>query len=206
MKSEDYVLDVSSFIFPVRKREIFRREKPLILEIGFGEGEFLINTARSDIERNYLGIEIKAGRFRKAVRDAARLPLNNIKFVHIEASIALRQVFEKNIFDSIVINFPDPWPKKKHSKHRVFNSEFIDCMANALAAGGRAAIKTDRIEYIEQIACEFEKSGLFRSLYPPPRFVEADRGELETKFEKQFRKDSQKIFSAVFLNSSVRKI
>ncbi len=200
MKFEDCVLDVSSSTFPVNKRRIFSGEKPLILEIGFGEGEFLINAARSNEEKNYLGIEIKAGRFRKAVRTAMNLSLDNIKFVHIEASIALKQVFEKRTFDSILINFPDPWPKRRHSKHRVFNSEFIGCMANALVVGGKVSIKTDQLEYVKQIVRVFEQSGLFRSLYPTLGFVEVEKGKFETKFEKQFRKASQKIFRAVFLN------
>jgi len=98
------------------------------------------------------------------------------------------------------VNFPDPWPKKKHSKHRIFNREFISCLAKVLTRSGKTVIKTDQLSYIEQIVSEFKRSRLFRPVYPPPGFVEAQRGETETKFEKHFREASQKIFSAVFLN------
>lgn len=188
------------FSLPIGKKDIFCDEKPLILEIGFGEGEFLINAAQCDASRNYLGIEIKRGRFRKAVRAAEELSLENLKFLHVEAEIALRQVFRERIFDLVLVNFPDPWPKKKHSKHRIFNREFISCLAKVLTRSGKTVIKTDQLSYIEQIVSEFKRSRLFRPVYPPPGFVEAQRGETETKFEKHFREASQKIFSAVFLN------
>ena len=200
MKLNDPALDISLFSLPIGKKDIFRNEKPLVLEIGFGEGEFLINAAQSDGSRNYLGLEIKRGRFRKAVRAAEALSLENLKFLHIEAEIALRQVFRERMFDLVLINFPDPWPKKKHSKHRMFNQKFISCLAKVLTGDGRTAIKTDQSSYIEQIVSEFKRSRLFRSAYPPPGFIEAQTGETETKFEKHFRKASQKIFSADFLN------
>lgn len=188
------------FSLPIGKKDIFCDEKPLVLEIGFGEGEFLIDAAQCDASRNYLGIEIKRGRFRKAVRAAEKLSLQNLKFLHIEAEIALRQVFRERMFDLVLVNFPDPWPKKRHSKHRMFNREFISCLAKVLTKSGKTIIKTDQLSYIEQIVSEFKRSRLFLPAHPPPGFVEARRGEKETKFEKHFRETSQEIFSAVFLN------
>lgn len=200
MKLTDSAVDISLFSFPLGKEDIFCDQKPLVLEIGFGEGEFLINAARRDGSRNYLGLEIKGGRFRKAVRAAEKLSLENLKFVHIEAEIALRQVFRERIFDLVLVNFPDPWPKKKHSKHRMFNREFMGCLAKVLTWGGKTVIKTDQLSYIEQIVSEFERSGLFSLAHPPPGFIEAQREKTETKFERHFREASQKIFSAAFLN------
>ena len=200
MNLTDSAVDISLFSFPITKEDIFGNRNPLVLEIGFGEGEFLIDAARCDRSRNYLGLEIKGGRFRKAVRAAEKLSLENLRFIHVEAEIALRQIFREKTFDLVLVNFPDPWPKKKHSKHRMFNREFIGCLAKVLAGGGRTVIKTDQLSYIEQIVSEFKRSGLFRPAYPPPGFIEAQTGETETKFEKHFREASQEIFSAVFLN------
>jgi tRNA (guanine-N7-)-methyltransferase len=202
MKLTDPTVDISLFSLPIGKKDIFCNRKPLVLEIGFGEGEFLINAAQCDASRNYFGLEIKRGRFRKAVRAAEKLSLENLKFLHIEAEIALRQVFRERMFDLVLVNFPDPWPKKRHSKHRMFNREFISCLAKVLTKNGRTVIKTDQLSYIEQIVSEFQRSRLFRPVHPPPGFVEARRGETETKFEKHFRETSQEIFSAVFLNLS----
>lgn len=200
MKLINPAVDISLLSLPIGKKDIFCDEKPLVLEIGFGEGEFLINAAQCDTSRNYLGLEIKRGRFRKAVRAAEDLSLENLKFLHIEAEIALKQVFRERMFDLALVNFPDPWPKKRHSKHRMFNREFISRLAKVLTAGGKTVIKTDQLSYIEQIVSEFRKSRLFRPENPPPGFVKARRGETETKFEKHFREASQEIFSAVFLN------
>ena len=200
MNLTDSAVDISLFSFPIGKEDIFRNQNPLVLEIGFGEGEFLINAAQCDRNKNYLGLEIKGGRFRKAVRAAEKLSLENLRFVHVEAEIALRQIFRERMFDLVLVNFPDPWPKKKHSKHRMFNREFIGCLAKVLTGSGKTVIKTDQLSYIEQIVSEFERSGLFRPVYPLPGFIEARRGETETKFEKHFREASQKVFSAIFLN------
>ncbi len=200
MKLINPAVDISLLSLPIGKKDIFCDEKPLVLEIGFGEGEFLINAAQCDTSRNYLGLEIKRGRFRKAVRAAEDLSLENLKFLHIEAEIALKQVFRERMFDLALVNFPDPWPKKRHSKHRMFNREFISRLAKVLTASGKTVIKTDQLSYIEQIVSEFRKSRLFRPEHPPPGFVKARRGETETKFEKHFREASQEIFSAVFLN------
>ena len=200
MNFTDSAVDISLFSFPITKEDIFGNRNPLVLEIGFGEGEFLIDAAQCDRSRNYLGLEIKGGRFRKAVRAAEKLSLENLRFIHVEAEIALRQVFGEKMFDLVLVNFPDPWPKKKHSKHRMFNREFIGCLAKVLMGGGSTVIKTDQLSYIKQIVSEFEKSGLFRPAYPAPGFIEARAGEAKTKFEKHFREASQKIFSAVFLN------
>lgn len=200
MKLTDPAVDISLFSLPIGKEDIFCDEKPLILEIGFGEGEFLISAAQCDASRNYLGLEIKRGRFRKAVRTAKDLSLENLKFLHIEAEIALRQVFRERMFDLVLVNFPDPWPKKRHSKHRMFNREFISCLAKVLMRSGKTIVKTDQLSYIEQIVSEFRRSGLFRPAYPSPGFVKAQREETQTKFEKHFREASQEIFSTVFLN------
>jgi len=200
MKLTDCVVDISRFSFPIGKKDIFHSEKPLVLEIGFGEGEFLINAALGDKNRNYVGFEVKGGKFLKAVRETEKLSLENLKFVHVEAEIALRQVFRERMFDLVLVNFPDPWPKKKHSKHRMFNREFIYCLAKALKKSGKIIIKTDQITYIEQIVCEFKRSRLFRLACPPPGFTEAQKEEIETKFEKHFREDSKKRFCAIFLN------
>ena len=199
MNLTNSAVDISLFSFPITREDIFGNRNPLVLEIGFGEGEFLIDAAQCDRSRNYLGLEIKGGRFRKAVRAAEKLSLENLRFVHVEAEIALRQVFREKMFDLVLVKFPDPWPNKKHSKHRMFNREFIGCLAKVLMGSGRAVIKTDQLSYIKQIVSEFERSGLFRPAYPSPGFIEARTGETETKFENHFREASQKIFSAIFL-------
>ncbi|NIS09439.1 MAG: tRNA (guanosine(46)-N7)-methyltransferase TrmB, partial [Candidatus Dadabacteria bacterium] len=64
----------------------------------------------------FVGLEIKKNRFKKAISHAGRLGLKNIRFMHLDASIDLLQVFEKGSFSKVYINFPDPWPKLRHQK------------------------------------------------------------------------------------------
>lgn len=193
-------LDLSEYAFPVGGKDVFNNEKPVTLEIGFGEGEFLIDQARSDATRNYLGLEIKAGRFRKAVRAAEKLGLENLKFAHMEAQMAAKQIFAENMFELVVVNFPDPWPKRRHLKHRMFGPRFIEALSRVLEKNARAVIRTDHLEYIEKTAEEFASSGLFRSVHSPPGFAEDPVPRARTKFEKMFREDSQEIYAAAFVN------
>ena len=200
MNPRGAALDLSEHTFPVGGKDVFGDQKPVALEIGFGEGEFLMDEARADGTRNYLGVEIKAGRFRKAVRAAEKLGLENLKFAHVEAEAAVRQIFAENMFDLVIVNFPDPWPKKRHSKHRMFGPRFIEALSRVLAKNARAVIRTDHLDYMKNTAEEFASSGLFRPVHSPPGFTEDSCPRARTRFERMFREDSRKIYSAAFVN------
>ena len=200
MKSSNRVLDLSKFIFPVNVYDIFKNKNKTALEIGFGEGEFLINLASENRDWNFLGIEIKVGRFKKAVRSSENLSLSNIKLIHIEAEVALKQIFDKSILDTVYINFPDPWPKKKHKKNRLFNHDFIKNLSKVLTYGGKVKIKTDHREYFEQITCEFNKSNLFRNVYGGKNYIIDKEEKAKTKFESEFKEMGTEIFVTAFTN------
>ena len=86
------------------------------LEIGFGEGEFIAEIAKESPGWNFIGIEIKYFRYKKALRLLLKEKITNVRLVHIDAAIAVEQVFADASFDRVYINFPDPWPKDRHKK------------------------------------------------------------------------------------------
>ena len=115
-------LDISVLSLPLSKEEIFGNDKNSALEIGFGEGEFIVEVAKNNPNWNYLGIEIKYFRYKKALKLVLNQNIRNIKLIHFDADLAVEQVFAANIFDRVYINFPDPWPKDRHKKHRIINN------------------------------------------------------------------------------------
>ncbi|MDL1950491.1 tRNA (guanosine(46)-N7)-methyltransferase TrmB, partial [Acidobacteria bacterium ACD] len=110
------ILDVSLHRIPLDLEEVFGNPAECALEIGFGDGDFLIECALADPGTNFLGIEIKKRRFNTAVKSAVRKKAGNVKFLHMEAVIAVRELFPPDSFSTVYINFPDPWPKKRHHK------------------------------------------------------------------------------------------
>lgn len=196
------IFDPSCFIFPVNPALIFKNSNSSALEIGFGEGEFILDISSKNPNKNYIGIEIKTGRFKKAVRKAGKQCLNNLKLLNIEASIAINQIFSKNSFDTVYINFPDPWPKNRHSKHRLFNQSFIECLSKILRNSGTVRVKTDHNKYLIKIINEFENSSLFYNNFFKSGFIKDKRSDFETKFEKEFKEIGKEIFFTTFTNLS----
>ena len=201
MAVNDIKLDISRYIFPIKANEIFNNNKKTALEVGFGEGEFLVELASKNNDWNFIGIEIKQHRFKLACKLADKYSLSNTKLLHIEAEIALRQVFDKNMFHTVYINFPDPWPKRRHSKHRLFNQEFINQLSKVLVLGGKVKVKTDHPDYITQIIDEFNKSDNFADVFSKQGYI-IDENDTKTRFETEFRQLGKEIYSASFTNLS----
>jgi tRNA (guanine-N7-)-methyltransferase len=141
----------------VKWRQIFRRVGPIKVEIGFGNGAFLVEMAQREPETNFVGLEIYRKGIKKAKKRIKRAGLENIRLIRHEASAALSKIFSGGDISEIYINFPDPWPKRRHHKRRLINSSFIDTVYHVLKDGGRIFIATDYQEYAEEI------EGLFKS-------------------------------------------
>lgn len=196
------IFDPSSSIFPVSTHSIFDNDSSTYLEIGFGEGEFIIDLSLKNPSYNYIGIEIKRGRFKKAARKAEKLCIQNLKLINIEAEIALKQIFSKNSFKEVFINFPDPWPKNKHTKHRLFNSSFTTLLSQTVTSGGKVHIKTDHFDYLARIINEFEVNPFFSNNLKNKDYKKDINSGFETKFEKEFKEKGKEIFLTTFTNLS----
>ncbi|HKY64680.1 MAG TPA: hypothetical protein VJR29_14840 [bacterium] len=153
-------------------------EGPLVLEIGPGKGEFLLHSAQAEPRTTFVAVEIRRGRFEKIAKKAAGLKLANVFMVLGDARECLTRLFGKRAgaspaptFDRIYILFPDPWPKRRHSKHRLLKPELLAHLRDFLKPGGAIYNATDAGFYSEEIVAAFEEVGGFRreaieSLYP----------------------------------------
>lgn len=191
-------LDISLFSLPLNKEEIFGNDNNSALEIGFGEGEFIVEIAENNPDWNYLGIEIKYFRYKKAVRLCIEHNVRNVKLLHFDADLAVEQVFTPNIFDRVYINFPDPWPKDRHKKHRIINNTFLDNLYKLMNTDGILEFTSDHLDYVTHTIEHFENHKKFSNIYGEKGYSGTINNRPATKFEKEFRDEDRPIYYLAF--------
>lgn len=125
---------------------------PWELEIGFGKGRYLLRRAEESPERRFLGIEVAGEYFRILVRRARKRRLSNLLAVRGEALYLLAAVLPRGFARAVHVYHPDPWPKARHQKRRLFDPETLDLVLGALEPGGTLSFATDHLDYGETVA------------------------------------------------------
>ena len=153
-------------------------EFPLIVDIGFGDGELLVATAEDHAESNFIGIEVYDAGIGNCLKLIEQRKVNNLKLISGDAVEVMKLGIPNSSINQINLFFPDPWPKKRHHKRRIINNEFILLMSKKLAENGMVNISTDWEDYADQIDDLFSKRGEFLEKSSTARNV-------STKFEKR---------------------
>lgn len=140
---------ISELDMPVRPKwcRLFGRDAPIELEIGIGNGEFIVNMASMHPERNFVGVELSMHYLRKARNKVASSGLTNVLLVHGEGGTCLSKLFPPSSLSAVYLNFPDPWEKPKHSHRRLVDKPFICLLASRLCVGGIFMMVTDSHSY-----------------------------------------------------------
>ncbi|MDO8281679.1 MAG: tRNA (guanosine(46)-N7)-methyltransferase TrmB [Thermodesulfovibrionia bacterium] len=147
------------------KADVFGREAPLYLEIGFGTGAFLSEKAATAPQHDFIGIEIYVTGISKLLvnlisqEDPDALSITNVRVFNKDARSVLENNIPPDSFDGIYILFPDPWPKKKHHKRKLINPEFAAILFPRLKAQGYIVVATDSDEYATEIESSFASAG-----------------------------------------------
>ncbi|MDJ0837362.1 MAG: tRNA (guanosine(46)-N7)-methyltransferase TrmB [Acidobacteriota bacterium] len=185
-------LDLETLAAPLDLAEIFGNDNPLELEIGIGKGLFLLNEARRNPDRNYIGIEIARKYLVKARERVEKRGVPNVRFVNGEAFDFMEKFLSDESLSTIHIYFPDPWPKKRHHKRRLFSDVFIPLAHRKLKPGGLMLIATDHAGYWEWMCEVLEKQTL---LVHADRMPEAPDGTAGlTNYEIKYQKEGRTIF------------
>lgn len=130
---------------------VFPKPQPVIVEIGFGMGDSLLEMAIADPTRNYLGIEVHRPGVGKLLHGIESNKLSNLKIISHDAIEVLEQGFTPNSIEELLIFFPDPWHKKKHNKRRLIQSEFIQMVRARLKQDSKIHMATDWQPYAEHM-------------------------------------------------------
>lgn len=124
------------------KRDIFRNENPLHLEIGMGKGVFLHTLATANPDINYIGIEKYSSVLYRAIEKREQTDIDNLFFIRFDA-VELTEIFAPGEVDRIYLNFSDPWPKDRHAKRRLTSAQFLERYDKVLSKDGFIQFKTD---------------------------------------------------------------
>lgn len=174
--------------------DVFYRNAPTVMEIGFGMGESLLKQARENAELNFIGIEVHkpgVGHLLSLVRDEG---ISNIRVFNDDSLDVMATSIAPHSLDKVQLFFPDPWPKKRHHKRRIVNPAFLDLVAHCLKPGGMLHIATDWSQYAEAIEELLEKRPDFSAVSAPAR--------PETKFEARGTKLGHEIHDLAFQSAS----
>lgn len=142
LEVEDGLLD------PVKT---FGRSAELVLEIGFGMGQSLMEMAKAAPQRNFIGVEVHPPGIGNLLKLAEQEQLTNIRVYQADARIVLQQCIADESLDCVQIFFPDPWHKKRHHKRRLIQQDFLDELRPKLKRGGILHLATDWEPYARQM-------------------------------------------------------
>jgi len=150
---------------PLDFAEIYHNDHPVILEIGSGKGEFISVYSQFYPQDNFLGIELKQKRIVTILKKLSIEKNHNVRLLRQYIDDKITQIIPKDSISEIIINHPDPWPKRKHHKNRLIQHQFIDAVNSILQMGGKLRISTDDPDYRKWICKIFDKRKDFTSLY-----------------------------------------
>jgi len=167
-----------NWINPIPWHIYFAQPQPLEIDVGCGKGRFLLARARAHPEINFLGIDRMLRRIRKVDNKARRARLNNIRLFRMEAYYAVAYLVPPECVQTYYIFFPDPWPKKRHHEHRLFNPRCMAAIHRALQPAGQLHFATDHGPYFDEVRELFRQDGRFAEI---PAFEPT--GEERTDFE-----------------------
>jgi tRNA (guanine-N7-)-methyltransferase len=184
-----YVIDVPRAIartsvdpdFLLDTEAVFGRKAPLVVEIGSGLGDAVVEAASTDPERDYLAVEVYRPGLAHTIARAERAGaaqgqegLRNLRLVQANAAELLETTLSAGSVDELWIFFPDPWHKARHHKRRLVTAEFAALAARVLRSGGTLRLATDWAEYAEQMIEVMEADENFSNAHGPggqaPRF------------------------------------
>jgi len=154
---------------------LFGNSRPVVLEIGFGNGEALVHMAARHPERNYLGLEVHRPGIGYLLLQLERAGLNNVRVVREDATAILAHGLAPASLAGVCLFFPDPWPKKRHHKRRIVQPAFIQDLARVLARGGVFHAATDwapyadwMLEHLCAVSSQFGNLSATRGFVPRP--------------------------------------
>lgn len=163
----------------------------IVLEIGFGRGEFLLDLARRAPEVAHVGVEVSRKRVLKQARRLARTDLGNLRLVHGTGEQALADLFGPASLEAVWINFSDPWPKKRHHRRRLVQAPLVAAVADRLVRGGLLHVATDDVPYAEQIDAVLVAESRLENVFAPARWLADVPGRMPTAYELEWRAEGR---------------
>jgi len=166
-------------------KSLFGSDAPVIMEIGFGNGDATWQMAQAHPEENYLGVEVHQPGVGHLLLKMKQHGITNIRIANDDAVEFLRRRVPEESLDGVRIYFPDPWPKKRHHKRRLIQSSLIELLASRMCPGALLHLATDWEPYAEHILEVMRSSDGFVNLSPSGDYCDQPEWRPETKYERR---------------------
>lgn len=194
MSTQDYQpLPQKIFFFPKPPDLVQNSSQKWALEIGPGKGEFILDQAKKHSEINFIALEIRRFRYDKIAKKAQKMGLKNLYLVRCDARECLPRLFREHFFERIYILFPDPWPKKRHAKHRLFKPRLINLLERILKVKGEVYFASDAKFYAEEMHELFMQNKNFTA--------EPSQSLFPTYFESKWKDEGRECYYWKFIKN-----
>tara|TARA_R110000868_G_scaffold345660_1_gene606797 strand:- start:733 stop:1452 length:720 start_codon:yes stop_codon:yes gene_type:complete len=178
--------------------EVFGRVAPIVLEIGFGMGKSLVEMAKNEPDKDFIGIEVHTPGVGACLSDAAEQGVTNLRVYDHDAVAILADCIADNSLARMQLFFPDPWHKKRHHKRRIVQPEFVQKLRNKLALGGVFHMATDWENYAEHMLEVMSQAPGFNNLSSSGDYVPRPEQRPLTKFEQRGHRLGHGVWDLMF--------
>lgn len=192
----NYYSRYEEFVMPTWQ-ELFANNGPICCELCSGNGDWVVEQALKDASVNWIAVEKRFDRVRKIWSKMGNYRVNNLLIVCGEAQTFFSHYVSDASFQKIVVNFPDPWPKFRHRKHRLFQDLFVQDMMRTLVVGGQLTLATDDYNYLVNAI-----TAMLKYLSPglkSPHYINVKDNYGGSWFENLWRSKGQEIFCTEFI-------
>ena len=194
----DYGVDLNEKKLDFNK--LFLSKNNVTLEVGFGNGDSLLEMAIDQPNQNFLGIEVYEAGVGRLINEANKNKLSNLKIIKDDAVEVLTNNILDNSISHFQLFFPDPWHKKKHHKRRIVQISFLDLLSNKLKKDGVVHIATDWENYAEHIMELLESHSHFKNCAGVHMYSLRPKNRPLTKFENRGQKLGHGVWDIIFTN------
>lgn len=181
-------------------KEIFGNENPVYIEYCSGNGDWVLEKAKENPAINWIAVEKQFERVRKIFSKRENRGINNLLIVCGEALTFTKYYLPEDSIQKIYINFPDPWPKHRHAKHRLIQQEFIGQLSRVIVEEGASIFVTDDTTYSQSIIKDLMQSKRWGSIHADPYFITNVVDYGYSFFDSLWRKLGKDIYHMQFKN------
>ncbi len=176
------------------RKDFFKNENPIVLELGCGKGEYSVGLAKAFPEKNFIGVDIKGARFWFGAKESFEEKLDNVAFLRMQIEL-IDGFFDQNEVDEIWITFPDPQIKYKRTKHRLTHPDFLERYKKILKPSGIIHLKTDS-EFLHGYTLGFLQGAGYEIITAHHDIYGAPEYDPKTELLREIKTYYEELFSA----------
>jgi tRNA (guanine-N7-)-methyltransferase len=178
---------------------LFGNRRPVVLEIGFGNGDATWQMASQSPEENFLALEVHQPGVGHLLLKLEEHQISNVRVACVDGVAFMRQAIPDHSLEGFRLYFPDPWPKKRHHKRRIIQKDFVELLAQKIAVGGIVHLATDWQNYAEHMLEVLQGNPDFENLSESSEYCPRPSWRPLTKYEKRGQKLGHGVYDLLFL-------